>query len=202
MDTNQILCKESGKLLKADKIFKVKNYEENCIEEIVSHCTLCPYSENKKGACASCKTCYGTIVQSKKTFKTKGYGKNMTQIENYRNQFEVNELDEYLRNMDADMFMETIEKVANLNTLNWNHDQRKTDDHLRGYDKPKSWKTDCQMCKQKCERQNLIPECEKAKNYLEEKFGNSIEFMSEKQLLSEIPNEFRCQNQAQTMYFI
>jgi hypothetical protein len=49
---------------------------------------------------------------------------------------------------------------------------------------------------------NTIPECAKAKNYLEEKFGTNIEFMSEKQLLSEIPSEFVCQNQAQTMYFV
>ena len=126
----------------------------------------------------------------------------MTEVENYRNKFEVNELGEYLRDMDADMFMQTIDKVANLNTLNWNHDGQKTDDKLRAYDKPKTWKTDCIMCKEKCTKSNSIPECEKAKNYLEEKFGTNIEFMSEKQLLSEIPSEFICQNQAQTMYFV
>src|SRR5574344_49606 len=202
MDTNQMLCKEAGKILKADRIFKVKNTEDNCIKEIVSYCTLCPYSENKKGINRACKNCYGSISQSKKTFKIKGSNKNMVQIENYRNKFEVNELSEYIRDMDADTFMNTIDKVANLNTLNWNHDNMKTDDKLRAYDKPKSWKTDCQTCKQKCASKNSIPECEKAKNYLEEKFGNSIEFMSEKQLLSEIPNEYICQNQAQTMYFV
>jgi hypothetical protein len=202
MQSNEILCKETGKILKADKIFKVRNKEENCIEEIVTYCTLCPYSENKKAVGQACKKCYGTIAQSRKTFKIKGNNKNMTQVENYRNKFEVNELGEYLRDMDADMFMQTIDKIANLNTLNWNHDGRKTDDKLRAYDKPKSWKTDCQMCKQKCAKSNSIPECEKAKQYLEEKFGNSIEFMSEKQLLSEIPGEFICKNQAQTMYFV
>lgn len=202
MDTNQILCKETGKILKADRIFKVKNTEDNCIEEIVSYCTLCPYSESNKGIARACKNCYGSISQSKKTFKIKGSNKNMVQIENYRNKFEVGELSEYIRDMDADTFMNTIDKVANLNTLNWNHDGLKTDDHLRAYDKPKSWKTDCQICRQKCTSQNSIPECEKAKSYLEEKFGNSIEFMSEKQLLSEIPNEYICQNQAQTMYFV
>ena len=202
MQANEILCKETGKILKSDKIFKVRNEEENCIEEIVTYCTLCPYSENNKGIGQACKKCYGTISQSRKTFKIKGNNKNMVQVENYRNKFEVNELGEYLRDMDADMFMQTIDKIANLNTLNWNHDGQKTDDKLRAYDKPKSWKTDCQMCRQKCAKQNSIPECEKAKNYLEEKFGNSIEFMSEKQLLSEIPIEFMCQNQSQTMYFV
>lgn len=202
MDTNQILCKETGKLLKADKIFKVKNTENNCIEEIVSYCNLCPYSENNKGIGQACKTCYGSISQSKKTFKVKGSNKNMVQVENYRNKFEVDDFGEYLRNMDADTFMKTIDRVANLNTLNWSHGGFGFKDKLKAYDKPKTWKTDCQMCKQKCEKTNSIPECEKAKNYLEEKFGNSIEFMSEKQLISEIPNEFRCQNQAQTMYFV
>ena len=202
MQSNEILCKETGKILKADKIFKVKNEEENCIEEIVSYCTLCPYSENKKEAGQACKKCYGTIAQSRKTFKIKGNNKKMVQIENYRNKFETDEFEEYLRDMDADMFMKTIDKVANLNTLNWNHDGQKTDDKLRAYDKPKSWKTDCEMCKQKCVKSNSIPECEKAKQYLEEKFGTNIEFMSEKQLLSEIPSEFICQNQAQTMYFV
>ena len=202
MQANEIQCKETGKILKADKIFKVKNYDENCVEEIVTYCTLCPYSENKKGVGQACKTCYGSIAQSRKTFKIKGNNKKMVQIENYRNKFEINELGEYLRDMDADMFMQTIDKVANLNTLHWNHDNQKTDDKLRGYDKPKSWKTDCVECRNKCSTKNSIPECEKAKNYLEEKFGTNIEFMSEKQLLSEIPSEFICQNQAQTMYFV
>ena len=202
MQTNQILCKETGKILKADKIFKVKNTEKDCKEEIVSYCTLCPYSETKKRINNACKTCYGSIAQSKKTFNIKGSNKDMVQIENYRNKFKTDEFEEYLRNMDADMFMQTIDKIANLNTLNWNHDGQKTDDKLRSYDKPKSWKTDCIECKNKCLKQNIIPECEKAKNYLEEKFGTNIEFMSEKQLLSEIPNEFGCQNQAQTMYFV
>lgn len=202
MDTNQILCKATGKILKADKIFKVKNTENNCVEEIVSFCNLCPYSENNKEAGQDCKTCYGSISQSKKSFKVKESKKNMVQIENYRNKFEKNEIGDYLRKMDADTFMSVIDKVANLNTLNWNHDNQKIDDKLRAYDKPKTWKTDCQMCKQKCAAENVVPECEKAKKYLEEKFDNSIEFMSEKQLLSEIPSEFICQNQAQTMYFV
>lgn len=201
MEINEIICKTTGKIVKADKLFKVKNCDENCIEEIVGYCNLCPYSESKKGISSACKKCYGTIAQSKKTFKTKGQGKNMVQIENYRNKFEVDEFGEYVRDMEADDFMQIIDRVANLNTLNWNHGQR-TDDKLRAYDKPKTWKTDCEICKQKCAKENTIPECEKAKKYLEEKFDNSIEFMSEKQLISEIPSEFICQNQAQTMYFV
>lgn len=202
MEINEIICKETGKSIRVDKIFKVKNNEDNCIEEIVSYCNLCPYSENNKGIGKACKTCYGSISQSKKTFKVKGSNKNMVQVENYRNKFEVDDFGEYLRNMDADTFMKTIDKVANLNTLNWSHSGFGFKDKLKAYDKPKTWKTDCQICKQKCAKSNSIPECEKAKNYLEEKFGNSIEFMSEKQLLSEIPSEFICQNQAQTMYFV
>ena len=202
MEVSQIKCKETGKILKTDKIFKVKNTEDNCIEEIVSYCGLCPYSETGKEVSNACKSCYGSISQSKKTFKTKGLGKNMTQIENYRNKFERDEFGECLRDMDADLFMATIEKVANLNTLNWNHAGQKTDDKLRAYDKPKSWKTDCEMCKNRCAKLNISSECEKAKQYLEQKFSKSIESMSEKELLSEIPSEFICQNQAQTMYFV
>jgi hypothetical protein len=200
MEINEILCKDGKKIIKADKIFKVKNNENGCIQEIVSYCNLCPYSETNKGVKHACKNCYGSISQSRKEFQVKGEKNNM-QIENYRNKFEIDEFGEHIRNMDADEFMNIIDKVANLNTLNWNHGQ-KTDDKLRAYDKPKTWKTDCQICRQKCASQNSIPECEKAKNYLEEKFKNSIEFMSEKQLLSEIPSEYICQNQSQTMYFV
>lgn len=202
MEITQIKCKETGKILKADKIFKVKNTDEDCIEEIVSYCGLCPYSEIGRGISSACKGCYGSISQSRKTFKLKGLGKNMIQIENYRNKFEVDELGEYIRDMDADLFMTTIEKIANLNTLNWNRSGQKTDDKLRAYNKPKSWKTDCEMCKNKCAKLNVLSECEKAKKYLEEKFSKPVESMSEKELLSEIPNEFRCQNQAQTMCFV
>lgn len=201
MEINQILCKETGKILKADYIYKAKNFEDNCIEEIVSYCTLCPYSESRREVNEACKTCYGTIAQSRKTFKIKGNNKNMVQVENSRNKFEKDELGEYIRNMDADTFMKTIDRVANLNSLNWNHDQR-TDDKLRAYDKPKSWKTDCKMCKQKCNKSNSIPECEKAKNYLEDKFDNSIEFMSEKQLLEDLPSDCICQGQSQTVYYV
>ena len=208
MDVNEILCKETGKILKADKIFKVRSLDPECLEEIVSYCALCPYSENKKEAGRACKSCYGTIAQSKKTYKTDGkgkgtgQGKDMVLIENYRNKFEVNEIGEYLRNMSADMFMETIDKISNLNSLHWNKDGQCTDDKLRAYDKPNTWKTDCQMCKQKCAKKDIEPECIKARNYLEEKFGTNIEFMSEKQLISELPSDLICKNQAQTMYFV
>jgi hypothetical protein len=202
MEINEILCKETGKIIKANKIFKVKNSEDGCVEEIVSYCNLCPHSEVNKSIEHACKNCYGAISQSKKIFKTKGVGnKSNMQIENYRNKFEVDDLGEYIKNMDADEFMQTIDKIANLNSLNWNHGQ-KIDDKLRAYDKPKTWKTDCQICKQKCLDNKTIPECEKAKKFLENKFGNSIEIMSEKQLLSEIPTEYICQNQAQTMYLL
>lgn len=201
MEINEILCKETGKILKADKIYKTKSNNPKCIEEIVSYCSLCPHSESRKNASEKCKKCYGSISQSRQTYKSKGNGKITMQIENYRNKFEVDEFGEFIRNMSADEFMQIVDKVANLNTLNWNHGQ-KTDDKLRAYDKPKTWKTDCIECKKKCKLNNSIPECEKAKDYLEEKFGTSVEFMSEKQITSEIPNEFICQNQAQTMYFV
>ena len=201
MEVNEILCKETGKILKADKIFKVRNTEPGCIEEIVNYCTLCPHSENKKGIGQACKTCYGSIAQSKKKFKIEGKGRYTVQVENYRNVFEIDEFDEYIRDMNADDFLNHIDKVANLGSSNWNHGQR-TDDKLRGYDKPKSWKTDCDMCKQKCAKSDSIPECEKAKLYLEDKYGTSIEFMSEKQLLSELPTHCICQNQTQTLYFV
>ena len=202
MDVNEILCKETGKILKADKMFKTRSSDPKCLEEVVSYCALCPYSENKKEAGPTCKKCYGTIAQRKRVYQPKGNSKNVIKIENYRNEFEVNELGEYLRDMSADMFMETIDKIANLNSLNWNKDGQKTDDRLRAYDKPNTWKTDCQMCKQKCTRKDIEPECIKAQHYLEEKFGTGIEFMSEKQLISEIPNELICKNQAQTKYFV
>ena len=196
MEINEILCKETGRLIRADKIFKIISDDSECIEEIISQCTLCSYSEKGKEISHKCKKCYGTIAQSKKTIDNRKSGRNNMIIENFRNTFEFED-EEYIKDMSADEFMQHIEIVANLNSLGWNHGQ-KTDDKLRAYDKPKSWKTDCLECRIK----NIKPKCILAKEYLENKYKIAIEFMSEKQLLSEIPTEYMCQNQAQTMYFV
>lgn len=193
MEVNEILCKDTGSVIKADKIYKVLNEDPNCIEEIVSQCVLCPYSDSGKEINFKCKKCYGTIVQSKKIIDNKKSGRNNMIIENFRNTFE-SEDDEYIKNMSADEFMEYIDIIANLNSLHWGASV----DKLRAYDKPKTWKSDCLECKSKY----LKPKCVLAKEYLENKYNTNIEFMSEKQLTSEIPTEFICQNQAQTMYLV
>lgn len=196
MEINEILCKDTGRILRADKIYKIASKHPECIEEIISQCSGCPYAEKGKEINPVCKKCYGTITQSKKIIDNKKSGRNNMIIENFRNTFDYED-DEYIKDMSADKFMEYIDIVANLNSLNWNHGH-KTEDKLRAYDKPRTWKSDCLECKSKCEK----PKCILAKEYLENKYNTSIDFMSEKQLISEIPTEFICQNQAQTMYLV
>ena len=198
MDINQILCKSTGRLIKADNIYRVKSNDDNCLEEVVSKCNMCPYSDKGNGVDKTCKNCYGTIVQTRKTIKNNKAGRNNMIIENYRNTFtNDDDCEDIVRNMDADEFMNYVDVIANMNSLNWNHGQM-TDDKLRGYDRGKTWKTDCECCKSKNEK----PACIKAKEYLESKFGTKIEFMSEKQLLAELPDDCICKNQVQTLYFV
>lgn len=198
MEINQILCKNTGKIMKADIIYKVKNDEDNCIEEIVSQCSMCPYSDSGRDSHKTCKNCYGTITQTRKTIQNNKAGRNNMLIENYRNTFIIDEdCENIIRDMDADAFMKHIKIVANMNSLNWNHGQM-TDDKLRAYDRSKTWKTDCAQCKNSDEK----PACIKAKEYLENKYNTSVEFMSEKQLLSELPANCICKNQSQTLYFV
>ena len=67
METNQILCKETGKLLKADKMFKVKNIEDNynkSIEDMKLNANF-EIDENKKIFCYDNKS--GEYYEFKKT---------------------------------------------------------------------------------------------------------------------------------------
>jgi len=196
MEINEILCKDTGRTIKADKIYKIASKDTECIEEVISQCSLCPYSEKGREINQTCKNCYGTITQSRKIIDNKKSGRNNMIIENFRNTFEFED-DEYIKDMSADEFMKYVDVVANLGALGWNHGH-KTDDKLRAYDKPNTWKSDCLECKSK----NDKPKCVLAKEYLEDKYNTNIDFMSEKQLISDIPTEFICQNQAQTMYLV
>lgn len=202
MELNEIICKETGKKLRADVVKKIVNSEHSdCIEEILSIRYICPYADSSREAKPVCKNCYGTIIQKKRRLKENRSGNHKVEIDTFRNSFNMDEVGEYIDNMDADDILNYIDKVINLNSLNWNHGQR-IDDKLRGYDRPNSWKTDCQKCKQLCFKNNVKPKCELAKEYLEEKYSTSVDTMSEKQITSEIPAEFICQSQAQTMYYV
>lgn len=194
MDYQQMTCKVTGKTLKADKIFKIRN-DINCIENIVSVCHNCPYSHSDN---YNCQSCYGTIVQNSIRRLNKDTGRIKMEFVNYRNTFsELN--DEYISNMSADEFLSYIDIVANLNNSNWNHGQ-KVDDKLRAYMFPSTYKTDCHNCKLRCKNNNEIPACQKAKQYVKEQYGFDIENITTEQIKTiELPQDCICQNQAQRM---
>lgn len=195
MNFQQITCQETGKNMKADKIFKVKN--ENCIENIVSICYNCPFSHSKN---EKCKNCYGTITQNSIRQLNYETGRIKMKIETYRNTFLETD-NEYLEIMDADTFLNTREIIANLNNSNWNHGQR-ISDPLRGYDRPKTWKTDCINCKIKCKNKGIKTACEKAKDFLNENNINlnSASIKEIEQL--KLPQDCICQQQVQQMYYL
>lgn len=194
MDYQQITCKATGKTLKAEQIYKIRN-DENCIENIVSICNSCPYANSQN---LSCQNCYGTIVQNSVRQINVDTGRIKMEFTNYRNTFlELN--DEYILNMSADEFLQTIDIVANLNHANWNHGQ-KINDKLRAYMPPNTWKTDCKNCKLRCKNNNIIPACEKAKQYVEENYNMNIENMTTEQIAKvNLPQNCICQNQVQRM---
>lgn len=197
MDYQQIICKETGKSIKADKIFKVRN-NQDCIENIVSICHNCPHCDSKN---VKCQNCYGTIVQNSIRQINDETGRIKMDFVNYRNTF-IKENENFKQIMDADEFLECIDIVANLNNSNWNHGQR-ISDHLRSYDRPKTWKTDCANCKVRCKNKGVKPACELAKDYTESQFNNSLENISDTQIANfELPQNCICKEQAPQMYYV
>lgn len=195
MDYSKIKCQAINRDFKADKILKVRN--EDCLENVVSICYSCPYSDSKRD---ECKNCYGTIVQNVIKKINKDTGRVKMEVTNIKNNF-LRVGGQIMKMMEADEFIDNIEVIANLNSANWNHGQR-VDDHLRAYDRNKTWKTDCADCKNRCAKNNTIPACEKAKKYMEE---NGINLMndSDKKILSvELPEECICKEQTQMLYFV
>lgn len=196
MDYQQIICKATGKTLKADRMYKIRN-NENCIENIVSICYNCPFANNDN---AECKQCYGTIVQNTLRQKSNESGRVRMENVNYRNNF-CKVGDEYIQMMDADEFLEEIDIISNLNNSNWNHGQR-ISDHLRGYDRPTTWKTDCINCKNRCHKKGELTACERAKEYVES-LGINLDIATEKQIAEiELPTECICKEQTPRMYYV
>ena len=200
MKIAKILCKQTGKVLDADQIFKVKNEDEGCVEEVVSYCSLCPYSETRKEAGPACKNCYGAIAQSRKKIKQR-IGGYKVEIQNYRNTFKQDEFGQFIKSMDADDFMNFIDKLANLKSNGWGE--------LKGYkqglgysDKPSTWKTICLDCRAQCKSSGEKTICRQAGEYLEDKFGIPVSNMNQEQLLSELPSNLICQKDYQRINFI
>lgn len=195
MNYQQITCSKTGKIMKADRMYKIKN--DNCIENVVSVCFNCPFSNSKNPAC---KNCYGTIAQNairQINEETRRVKMNAT---DFRNNFL--EIDgEYIEMMDADDFLENIEIIANLNNANWNHGQRIAD-HLRAYCPPATFKTDCANCKKKCHANGELTSCEKARQYVAN-LGINLETASEKQITDiDLPQNCICKNQTPRMIYV
>lgn len=195
MDYQQIVCSKTGKSMKADKMYKIKNDE--CVENVVSVCYNCPFSHSNNPAC---KNCYGTIAQNAVRQINQETRRMKMIATDYRNNF-CKVGDEYIEMMDADEFLESIEIIANLNSLNWNHGQRVAD-HLRAYTSPATSKTDCLKCKNKCHSKNECTACEKAKQYVED-LGVNLNIASEEQIKSiNLPQDCICKNQTPRMIYV
>lgn len=188
----KITCQATGKELKADQIYKIRNNE--VLENTVSICYNCPYAHSKLSAC---KNCYGTIVQNSVRQTNGKPGRIKMECTNYRNTFfESN--GEYIECLEADNYLSNIDIIANLNNLNWNHGQ-KIADHLRAYTYPKTAKTDCANCKHRCAKNGELSACQKAKLFCEQN-GINVSTASSKLLAElELPNECICKEQTQQM---
>ena len=198
MDYQQITCQTTGKTMKADRMYKIRNNQENYLENVVSICYNCTFVDSNNPAC---QKCYGTIAQSAYRKKKEKTGRIKMDAVSYRNNF-CKIGDEYMEMMDADTFLETIDIIANLNNANWNHGQR-ISDHLRAYSYPATWKTDCHNCKIRYHQRDELTPCEKAKRYVEDELHINLDTASEKQIADIVlPTECICQEQIQRMYFV
>lgn len=196
MDYQKITCNCTGKTIQAERMYKIKG-GDNVLEDIVSICYNCPFTNNDN---PKCQNCYGTIVQNYIRQINDETGRIKMDAVNYRNNF-YKVGNEYVELMDADEFLETIDIVANLNNSNWNHGQR-ISDHLRAYSYPKTWKTDCMNCKLRYHQKNELPPCEKTKDYVAS-LGINLSTATEKQIQSiKLPPEMICKEQTQRMYFV
>lgn len=196
MDYQQITCQITGKTIKADKMYKIRS-NENYIENVVSVCYNCPFADSNN---PNCQNCYGTIVQNAfRQINDKTRRVKMDAV-NYRNNF-AKIGDKYVEMMEADEFLENIDIIANLNNSNWNHGQR-ISDHLRAYMQPKTWKTDCANCKNRCHQKGKNTACENAKLYIES-IGINLDNATEKQIAEiELPSNCICSEQTSRMCYV
>lgn len=193
MDYQQIICKETGKIIKADQIFKIRD-EEYSIENVVSICHNCPYASCKK---ESCKNCHGKIVQNSIRKINETTGKIKMEINNYKNTFEKIGK-KYVQMMEADEFLDRIEIISNLN----NSGNGKSPDGLRCYSYPSTYKTDCANCKQRCHDNGELTACEKASKYCQEQ-GIDLNKATQKEILNlKLSNDMICSEQTQTCYYL
>lgn len=196
MEYQQIVCQATGKTVKADKMYKIRN-NENCIENVVSICNNCPFADSNN---PSCQNCYGTIAQNAFRQINEKTGRIKTEAIDYRNSFtKIN--DEYIDNMNADDFIKNLDIISNLNSCNWNHGQRIAD-NLRAYIYPATYKTDCFKCKNRCRQQGKMTSCENAKKYVES-LGINLDNATEKQILEiQLPNNCICQEQTPRRLYV
>ena len=83
MNYQQITCQITGKTMKADKMYKIRN-NEKCIENVVSVCHNCPFSDCNN---PNCKQCYGTIAQNAFRQVNENTGRVKMEAIDYRNNF-------------------------------------------------------------------------------------------------------------------
>ena len=195
MDYQQITCSLTGKNIKADRMYKIRN--DDCIENVVSICYNCPFADSENPACINC---YGTIAQNAIRQINEDTRRVKMETVEYRNNY-CKVGDDYVEMMEADEFLENIDIIANLNNSNWNHGQRVAD-HLRAYDRPATYKTDCLNCKKRYHKENKSTPCERAKEYVES-LGINIDTASSKQLAEiNLPQNCICKEQTQRMYYV
>ena len=194
MDYQQIVCSKTGKSMKADKMYKVRN--DNCIENVVSVCFNCPFSNSNNSAC---KNCYGTIVQNAVRQINEETRRIKMKATDYRNNF-LELGDAYVEMMDADEFLDNIDILANLSNSTWNSGQ-KISDHLRCYDSPATAKTDCAKCKKRCHDKGELTACEKAQQYVKD-LGINLDTATESQIINiDLPQNCICKNQIPRMLY-
>lgn len=195
MDYQQITCSLTGKTMKADKMYKIRN--DNCIENVVSICYNCPFANSKNSACGNC---YGTIAQNAIRQINKNTRRIKMETIEYRNNYcQVG--DDYVEMMDADEFLENVEIIADLNNCNWNHGQR-ISDHLRAYIQPPTWRTDCIKCKARYHKDDKLTPCEKTKEYIES-LGVNLDIATEKQIADlNLPQDCICKEQTQRCCYV
>ena len=103
MDYQKITCNCTGKTIQAERMYKIKG-GDNVLEDIVSICYNCPFTNNDN---PKCQNCYGTIVQNYIRQINDETGRIKMDAVNYRNNF-YKVGNEYVELMDADEFLETI----------------------------------------------------------------------------------------------
>lgn len=203
MDVKQIICQATGRTMKAERVYKIKN-EEDCLESVVSICHTCPYANGKKNA--ECTKCHGTIVQNTLRKINEETGRAKTTAVNYRNFYIQTEEGDYVDVMNADDFLQILEDndmyIANLNNSTWSVAQKGTRHKLPACDRPATWKTDCYKCKSRCHAEGKMTACEKAKQFMIDNGVNVDNAPSDRITDVKLPIECICTQQTQRIFYI